>query len=178
MNPDSRSRSSTRARPSRPDDISRLGRPRAVYLRSLPKCCAHITTKPPGSCKAQCHSTPPPSPALVWLDLLQPTAEEDRLVETLLGITIPTRAEMEEIELSARLYSEDGAEFMTMTGLHQLDTDEPGKTPITFILKGETLVTVRYAEPKPFSAFTLRAQRPRAAPAARANRCFWACSKP
>lgn len=108
-------------------------------------------------------STLPLDPAsvtgLVWLDLLQPTAEEDRLVEQLLGVDIPSQAEMEEIELSARLYSEDGAEFMTMTGLHKLDSDEPGKTPITFILKGETLVTVRYAEPKPFLAFTLRAQK-------------------
>ncbi|UXN68310.1 magnesium transporter CorA family protein [Devosia neptuniae] len=108
-------------------------------------------------------STLPLDPAgiagLVWLDLLQPTAEEDRLVEQLLGIDIPSQAEMEEIELSARLYSEDGAEFMTMTGLHKLDSDEPQKTPITFILKGETLVTVRYAEPKPFLAFTLRAQK-------------------
>ncbi|KFC62482.1 putative magnesium and cobalt transport transmembrane protein [Devosia sp. LC5] len=108
-------------------------------------------------------STLPLDPAgvagLVWLDLLQPTAEEDRLVEQLLGIDIPSQAEMEEIELSARLYSEDGAEFMTMTGLHKLDSEEPSKTPITFILKGETLVTVRYAEPKPFLAFTLRAQK-------------------
>jgi magnesium transporter len=102
---------------------------------------------------------PPAVASLVWLDLLQPTAEEDHLVEALLGITIPTQAEMEEIELSARLYHEDGAEFMTMTGLHQLDSDDPTKTPITFILKGKTLVTVRYAEPKPFLAFTLRAQK-------------------
>jgi magnesium transporter len=96
---------------------------------------------------------------LVWLDLLDPTPEEDHLVEALLGITIPTQAEMEEIELSARLYSEDGAEFMTMTALFKLDTEEPSKTPITFILKGATLVTVRYAEPKPFLAFLMRAQK-------------------
>ena len=96
---------------------------------------------------------------LVWLDLLNPTDQEDRLVESLLGIIIPTQAEMEEIELSARLYHEDGAEFMTMTALFKLDTDEPSKTPITFILKGTTLVTVRYAEPKPFLAFLARAQK-------------------
>ena len=96
---------------------------------------------------------------LVWVDLLDPTPEEDNLVESLLGFVIPTRAEMEEIELSARLYHEDGAEFMTMTALFKLDTDEPAKTPITFILKGTTLVTVRYAEPKPFLAFLVRAQK-------------------
>ena len=39
------------------------------------------------------------------------------------------RDEMEEIELSARLYHEGGAEFMTMTAVTKLDTDEPVKTP-------------------------------------------------
>ncbi|HTM78539.1 MAG TPA: magnesium transporter, partial [Devosia sp.] len=58
--------------------------------------------------------------ALVWVDLLEPTPEESSLVERLLGIAIPTQAEMEEIELSARLYNEDGAEFMTMTALSRL----------------------------------------------------------
>lgn len=96
---------------------------------------------------------------LVWIDLLDPTLAEDTLVENLLAISIPTQAEMEEIELSARLYNEEGAEFMTMTALYRLDTDEPAKTPVTFILKGTTLVTVRYAEPKPFLAFLTRAQK-------------------
>lgn len=95
----------------------------------------------------------------VWLDLMNPTLEEDRWVEQYLGVSIPSRDEMEEIELSSRLYQEDGAEFMTMTALTNLDGDEPGKTPITFILKGTSLVTVRYAEPKPFLAYALRAQR-------------------
>jgi magnesium transporter len=106
---------------------------------------------------------------LVWLDLLHPTAEEEAVVAGLMGIEIPTRAEMEEIELSARLYTEDGAEFMTMTALSGLDTEEPMKTAITFILKGTTLVTVRYADPRPFAAFT--------PPAAPAPTCFWACSR-
>ncbi|NKL07038.1 magnesium transporter CorA family protein [Rhizobium leguminosarum] len=95
----------------------------------------------------------------VWHDLLNPTPEEDRSVEHQLGIVIPTREEMEDIELSARLYQESGAEFMTMTALTGLDGDDPVKTPVTFILKGSSLVTVRYAEPKPFDVFLLRAQR-------------------
>ena len=96
----------------------------------------------------------------VWIDLLRSTAQENAQVEALLGIRIPTQAEMEEIELSSRLYREDGAAFMTMVGLVGLDTDEPAKTIITFILKGATLVTVRYAEPQPFQAYLVRAQRP------------------
>lgn len=95
----------------------------------------------------------------VWVDLLKPTAEEDALVERVLGINIPTRDEMEEIELSSRLYSEDGAEFLTITALAQMESDAPIKTPVTFIVKGPTLVTVRYAEPRPFRAFAVRAQR-------------------
>ncbi|MCJ7996016.1 magnesium/cobalt transporter CorA [Rhizobium cremeum] len=96
---------------------------------------------------------------VLWYDLVSPTPEESRHVEQALQLSIPTRDEMEEIELSARLYQEDGAEFMTLTALTNLDNGEPTKTPITFILKGATLVTVRYAEPKPFVAFVHRALR-------------------
>ncbi|MEZ2130105.1 MULTISPECIES: magnesium transporter CorA family protein [unclassified Sinorhizobium] len=106
---------------------------------------------------------PDPNPEVtvvpVWYDLINPTQEEDKTVERQLGISIPTRDEMEDIELSARLYQENGAEFMTMTALTNLDGDSPVKTAITFILKGPTLVTVRYAEPKPFDMFLSRAQR-------------------
>lgn len=99
------------------------------------------------------------APLVLWYDLISPTVAESRQVEAALGISIPTRDEMEEIELSARLYQEDGAEFMTMTALTNLDAEEPIKTPVTFILKGGTLVTVRHADTKPFSMFAARALR-------------------
>jgi magnesium transporter len=103
---------------------------------------------------------PPAVPGdLVWVDLLNPTPEEDRLVEQELAISIPSQAEMQEIELSSRLYAENGAEFLTMTALANLDSDEAVKTPVTFILKGEVLVTVRWSDPRPFTAYRLRAAR-------------------
>lgn len=102
---------------------------------------------------------PDASHALVWVDLVSPSNGESKSVEEMLGIEVPTRDEMEEIELSARLYQEDGAEFMTMTALTNLDGDDPVKTPVTFILKGTTLVSVRHAEAKPFDVFTARVQR-------------------
>jgi magnesium transporter len=101
----------------------------------------------------------PPLKAPTWFDLLSPSTEEDRFVERSLGISIPTREQMEEIESSARLYTEDGAEFMTITALTNLDSDDPSRTPITFVLKGPNLVTVRYADPRPFRNFTLHAQK-------------------
>ena len=97
---------------------------------------------------------------ILWIDLLHPTPDEDRFVEKIVGVSIPTREEMEEIEMSSRLYSEDGGEFMTIASLVHLDTDAPLVSPITFVLKGQILVTVRFAEPRPFLAFSTRAQRP------------------
>ena len=51
----------------------------------------------------------------VWLDLVNPTVEEDKLVERRPGIAVPTREEMQEIEISSRLYVENGARYMTAT---------------------------------------------------------------
>ena len=101
----------------------------------------------------------PPLRAPTWFDLLSPSTEQDRFIEQSLGISLPTREQMEEIESSARLYTEDGAEFMTITALTDLDSDDPSRTPITFVLKGPDLVTVRYADPRPFRNFTLYAQK-------------------
>jgi magnesium transporter len=104
-------------------------------------------------------SPPADAAGALWLDLINPTQDEDHFAERLLAISIPTREEAQEIEVSARLYHEDGAEFMTMTGVSQLESDAPMTTPITFILKGDTLVTIRYAEPKPFFTYATRAQK-------------------
>ena len=87
----------------------------------------------------------------VWIDLVKPTMEEDRAVERLAGIAVPTREDMQEIEISSRLYIENGARYMTATLMCQSDTDAPKTTAVTFILAGHRLVTVRYDEPKPFA---------------------------
>jgi magnesium transporter len=87
----------------------------------------------------------------VWVDLVKPTAAEDRAVEKLAGIAVPTREDMQEIEISSRLYIDRGARYMTATLMCQSDTDTPKTTPVTFILGDHRLVTVRYDEPKPFA---------------------------
>ena len=56
----------------------------------------------------------PPQNA-VWIDMVTPTVQEDKLVEGLLGIAVPTREEMQEIEVSSRLYIENGGRYMTAT---------------------------------------------------------------
>ena len=97
--------------------------------------------------------------ASVWLDLLDPTPQEDKHVETALGIEIPTRAEAREIEASSRLYLENGAHYMTTYIMYGLEQANPGSSNLTFILSGKRLVTVRYCEPKAFPFFLQRVER-------------------
>jgi magnesium transporter len=96
----------------------------------------------------------------VWIDLLNPKEAEETKVERALKLDVPTREEQREIEASSRLYQENGAHFMTATVLHQADMTEPVATPITFILAGNRLITLRYAEPRAFAIFAARCARP------------------
>jgi len=86
----------------------------------------------------------------VWFDLVTPTLAEDKMLERALGIAVPTREEMQEIEVSSRLYVEHHARYMTATLMCNSDTATPKTTPVTFILSGHRLVTVRYDDPRPF----------------------------
>jgi magnesium transporter len=95
----------------------------------------------------------------VWLDLYQPSEAEEDAVERALGIEVPTREEMKEIEASSRLYREDDALFMTATLVTNADSETPESSALTFILAGDRLVTVRYADPLPFRAFATYALR-------------------
>ncbi|MDX2265334.1 MAG: magnesium transporter CorA family protein [Hyphomicrobiales bacterium] len=96
---------------------------------------------------------------IVWIDLLSPTTAEVRAVEAVLHLALPTREEMGEIELSNRLYQENGASYMTATLMTRADTDTPASEPVTFVLVGHRLVTIRYADPLPINAFTAQVQR-------------------
>ena len=96
------------------------------------------------------------TPATVWIDLFNPTKDEDLLVEQALWISVPTREEMSEIEASSRLYQEGGAHYMTAdrpASAGQCRTSRRSRTPVTFILAGNRLITVRYAEPRAFPIF-------------------------
>jgi len=89
----------------------------------------------------------------VWIDLLRPTRPEELAVEQALEIEIPTREEMQQLEVSRRLYAENGLLFMTATILTGADSSRPESSGITFLLARDRLVTVRYTEPRAFQAF-------------------------
>jgi magnesium transporter len=86
----------------------------------------------------------------IWIDLLSPSKEEEVQVEQCLGLDIPTREDMVEIELSSRLYKENGIVFMTATMIAQSDSSDPKLDPVTFILTQQQLITIRYIEPQAF----------------------------
>jgi magnesium transporter len=95
----------------------------------------------------------------LWLDLTNPTPDERRAVDAAIGMELPTRADMEEIEVSSRLYQEEGGVFMTALILSNTDSEQPTADVITFVLAHEKLVTIRYIDPQPFRTFAARCER-------------------
>ena len=92
----------------------------------------------------------------VWIDLCEPTPEEEQVLEAALGLDIPTREEMQAIELSSRLYKEGNVLYLTATVLVKAQIERPESAAVTFILMPEQLVTLRYETPMAFQAFRAR----------------------
>ena len=101
----------------------------------------------------------PTSSGLLWIDLYYPTPDEEQCVEKLLGLQVPTREEMAEIEESARLYEERGALVMTAIVINGVAEGRPSRAQVTFVLTKAHLVSVRYADPLPFRTFETKCQR-------------------
>lgn len=95
----------------------------------------------------------------VWIDLVNPSSAEEAELEEKLALDIPTKEEMEEIEISSRLYTENGASFMTAILPANADGDDVDMHPVTFVLTPSHLVTVRYHEPRAFRTFPVRAEK-------------------
>ena len=101
-----------------------------------------------------------PNPAdVLWIDQFDPSREEEKAVEALLGVAVPTRQEMSEIEDSARLYEEHGALVMTAVVINGVTEGRPARAQVTFVLTQTHLVSLRYADPVPFRTFEAKCQR-------------------
>ncbi|MCU0733361.1 MAG: magnesium transporter, partial [Hyphomonas sp.] len=85
--------------------------------------------------------------------------EDEAVIEKVLDLDVPTRDEVREIEASSRFYEENGGTFMTTFIVYFPDMTTPTTATVTFILKDNRLVTVRYAEPRAFPAFAARAEK-------------------
>ena len=103
------------------------------------------------------HVLPPGEPIphdALWIDLIEPTKEEDRLVETYLNIEIPTKEEMADIEPSEILYNENNARYMTARVLCSSDTENPNNP-------GLPMLSLAMARPSASSSAARRASSPR-----------------
>ena len=92
-------------------------------------------------------------PSATWIDLEEPTPDEEKLAENLVGLKVPTPEDLAEIEPSSRLYELNGALYMTMSVLYGITAGKPTSIPVGFVLTGDRLVTIRYATPKPIMIF-------------------------
>ena len=65
----------------------------------------------------------------IWIDLFNPSREEELAVEQAIGLDLPTADEVAQIEPSSRLYQESGATFMTASILVRRDAQITACTP-------------------------------------------------
>lgn len=94
----------------------------------------------------------------VWIDMIAPDKPEIAVLKEL-GVDVPTLADMEEIEISNRLYREGGLDYMTAVLPGERADGARAAMPVSFILSAQRLVTVRHHSPRPFLTFPERAER-------------------
>ena len=93
---------------------------------------------------------------VAWIDLLRPEPEEVAFVERTTGLTVPSIADLSEIESSSRLRNRNGAIYLSAPLIFRADSDQPKSTPVGFVLTRERLITVRFEEFNLFKTFTDR----------------------
>ena len=103
----------------------------------------------------------------VWVDLSFPSPLETAAVEEALGLDLPTKADMLEIEASSRVYRENHAQVMNLLLVVGVDSGTSAAVPVSQILTPSQLVTVRYADPQAFRSLDISCTR--AAPGASAQ---------
>lgn len=95
--------------------------------------------------------------SFLWIDLVEPTGVEKRLVEQFLDTEIQSRAEAEEIESSSRFYEENEAIFANTNFLSPAD-DGMLSDSISFVLKDGILTTIREVPIRSFDTLQLKIQ--------------------
>lgn len=90
-----------------------------------------------------------PNRNYLWIDLLHASQEEKQHVCDFFQVKLPTYKEAVEIESSSR-YAEDGVSIKANSGFLK-EEDEPRIHQVSFLLKGNTLFTVRNVELQSFA---------------------------
>jgi magnesium transporter len=96
----------------------------------------------------------------VWIDLLNATEAEARLVEDHVGFALPDRASLSAIEQSSRLAFDDGVLRLSAPVMAKADTDYPELSHIGMILTPKLLITVRFDDLRMFEETAARTCAP------------------
>ena len=96
--------------------------------------------------------------APLWVDLVSPTDEELEAAEAIVGVKLPARAALSEIESSSRVRERDRVLFMSTPTAAPPPAGEAPGSPIGFILTRQHLATVRFMPLKGFDAVWERLQ--------------------
>lgn len=91
------------------------------------------------------------SATLAWIDVMNPTPEERKAVEAQMGITLPQRSELLQIEFSNRFYVEDGCLFMAVNLVTKV-APYPESHMATIIVTPKAILTLRYSDPHPIQS--------------------------
>jgi magnesium transporter len=87
-----------------------------------------------------------PAPTVSWIDLLHPTNEERASVEASYGLSLPSREELSEVELSSRISEKNGVLFLSMPTVSHVGGLDQAPSPLGFVLSKNLLVSIRYTQ--------------------------------
>jgi len=93
---------------------------------------------------------------VLWIDIYNPTPDEERSVESQLGVEILTREETWKNQVLNRFYTEDNITYMTAAIITKVETPYPQTSEVTFVRAENYLLTLRYIMPTSFNNFAYR----------------------
>lgn len=102
-----------------------------------------------GPC-APAHAGGPVPPDTVWIDLMDPDADERAYVRAATGLDVPTRDELLEIESSSRVHEKGGLLHLSAMIVARNEKGEAHLTPVGFVLSNDLVLTVRFEDLKVF----------------------------
>lgn len=92
----------------------------------------------------------------LWYDCLNPTEEEKNNLAAKFKVKIPSQEKIAKIGTSNLFYKNADVFYLTTFLVARARSDQPIVVPAVFILHPHCLITVRYAEPRPFQTFKER----------------------
>jgi magnesium transporter len=126
--------------------VHAIQKPTPASERALDAISAGIT-------RTQLEPAGPIPPNAIWIDLFEPTIDEDRMVQEFVGAPILTRADADFTEPAEAHYVENGVTYLHASVLSEPD-DTPDVTGVAFVIAPIVLVTIRYHPVASFDFFS------------------------